>query len=287
MPSNCLICSATEIKPLREFAHLDNLTVSLMRCSNCWIEFLNPMPSVESLSAEYDNYFERRGREWRDLKKTYFRRLVGMISNPEAVSSVLEIGAGEGIFAEELQILHPHMQITAIEPYNRELGSAGTLNIVRETFEDWSSRHEQLKFDLIVGLDLIEHIIDPAGFIARLVNIHLNPGGSLFFTTPDITSLSRGLLRDYWPHYKLEHLWYSSPKAFELFEKKHNLARSRLEANIKVLPVGYIVQILSEFGPKLSKVVFQGIKPFLPNGIKNMTLPLPSGELVWMASRRG
>jgi 2-polyprenyl-3-methyl-5-hydroxy-6-metoxy-1,4-benzoquinol methylase len=281
--TSCHICSRSEVRVVRDFLEGGVGSTNLMYCDFCNSEFLYPIPSAEIIAAQYENYFERRGREWRDHKRQYFRTLIDMISQYHSPLSILEIGAGEGIFAEEFLSRYPTSQMVAIEPYNYELTSSVRFNVVRETVEEWSDRNNNVQFELIVGLDLIEHISNPSALLERLVSQHLAPGGLIMFSTPNVESLSKKILGRYWPHYKLEHLWYASPQTFEIFEKRFGLIRKRLQGNIKILPIGYILQILSEFGPKIVKYFFYNIKCFFPKPIKNVSFSLPAGELIWIA----
>jgi 2-polyprenyl-3-methyl-5-hydroxy-6-metoxy-1,4-benzoquinol methylase len=281
--TSCPICSRSTVRIVRDFLEDGVGSTNLMYCEFCNSEFLDPIPSAEIVAAQYENYFERRGREWRDHKRPYFRTLIDMISQYLSPLSVLEIGAGEGIFAEEFLLRYPSSQMVAIEPYNYELTSSARFDVVRETIEEWSNKNNNMKFELIVGLDLIEHISDPSALLERLVSQHLAPGGFLMFSTPNVKSLSKKILGRYWPHYKLEHLWYASPLTFNIFEKRFGLIRKRLQGNVKVLPIGYILQILSEFGPKVVKYFFYNIKYFFPKSLKNTSFSLPAGELIWIA----
>jgi len=46
------------------------------------------------------------------------------------------------------------------------------------------------KFDLVCSMEVIEHVTDPAAFVAGLVRV-LAPGGLLVLSTPNRTALSR------------------------------------------------------------------------------------------------
>jgi 2-polyprenyl-6-hydroxyphenyl methylase / 3-demethylubiquinone-9 3-methyltransferase len=105
--------------------------------------------------------------------------------------SALDVGCGAGLLAEPLARLGA--KVTAIDAapevieVAREHAKAMGLEI------DYRVGDVQLldgRFDLITCMEVIEHVADPAAFIAALAK-RIAPGGLLVLSTPNATAWSR------------------------------------------------------------------------------------------------
>jgi 2-polyprenyl-3-methyl-5-hydroxy-6-metoxy-1,4-benzoquinol methylase len=106
---------------------------------------------------------------------------------------VLDLGAGEGAFT--LRLLDAGFEVTAVElDENRFSLNADcqNLDLNQEFHDNWNN-----KFDLIVAIEVIEHLNDPRHFIRNCLNL-LKSDGFLLVTSPNAESwLSRiRFLRD-------------------------------------------------------------------------------------------
>ncbi len=110
---------------------------------------------------------------------------------PLAGKSALDVGCGAGLLAEPLARLGAHVTgIDAapelIEAARTHAGQAGLA--IRYVAGEVAALDGQ--FDLVTALEVIEHVADPAGFIASLAD-RLAPGGLLVMSTPAKTAWSR------------------------------------------------------------------------------------------------
>ncbi|KAF0232866.1 MAG: 3-demethylubiquinone-9 [Desulfovibrionaceae bacterium] len=97
--------------------------------------------------------------------------------NPE---TVVEAGAGFGIFLDEWRKLHPQTRTVAVEPQPDMARRCEALGI--ETFqgfvEDAPLRGEA---DMVVAMEVIEHVREPLAFCQSLAEL-LRPGGRVLVT---------------------------------------------------------------------------------------------------------
>jgi 2-polyprenyl-6-hydroxyphenyl methylase/3-demethylubiquinone-9 3-methyltransferase len=102
---------------------------------------------------------------------------------------VLDIGCGAGLLAESLaksgcDVLGLDASRDAIEAANAHAAGQG----LRLAYQTGSAEELQnVKFPVITALEIIEHVTDPAAFIASLANL-LEPGGLLFLSTLNRTA---------------------------------------------------------------------------------------------------
>ncbi len=183
----CPACSGTKHKPA-----FSKTGFKYVNCKSCGTLFVNPRPSNEDLHKFYSNsdstsfwvneFFApvaeaRREKIFKpraEFIKNYFSDMPGSV--------IGDIGAGFGIFLEELRKIWPEGQYIAIEPSLEQADICREKNLIVE-----NCMLEQLKgfdehFDILVAFELFEHVFDPAKFLKNIWK-KLNPGGYFLMTT--------------------------------------------------------------------------------------------------------
>ncbi len=161
-------------------------------CNHCGTLYANPRPTQAQLDAFYsesdstkfwvedffmpfaearrNKIFAPRAREFANEFPEYRNKRIG------------DIGAGFGLFLEELKKIWPDSDLCAIEPsvdmvkICRDKG----LKVVPKMFEDLTD--EDGKFDLLCSFELFEHLNKPKVFLEK-ANSSLEMGGRLLLTT--------------------------------------------------------------------------------------------------------
>jgi polyprenyldihydroxybenzoate methyltransferase/3-demethylubiquinol 3-O-methyltransferase len=111
--------------------------------------------------------------------------------------NILEVGCGGGILTEALARIQANM--TAIDPGDRLIDVAkehlstdpkisGRVQYLAETVEAHSIRNQE-KYDAVIASEVLEHVKDKVSFLEHCV-MALKPGGSLFLTTLNKTTIS-------------------------------------------------------------------------------------------------
>jgi len=161
-------------------------------CQQCGTLFASPRPTASQLKAFYlhapssqywVNDFFRPVAEARRVK--IFRpRAVDVAQRLSATVEGLvgDIGAGFGLFLEELRALWPNAKTVAIEP-SAEMAAicrAKGLQVLESTIEDLQGYDGQ--FGLLTTFELLEHLYEPRALLDRAWQL-LRPGGYLVATT--------------------------------------------------------------------------------------------------------
>ncbi len=116
---------------------------------------------------------------------------------PLAGRSALDVGCGAGLLAEPLRRLGA--RVTGVDAAPENVGAAAAhaagagldIEYLAGGIEEVAPR----RFDLVTAMEVIEHVTDPAGFVAGLAGA-LADGGLLVLSTPNRTPLSRSLMVD-------------------------------------------------------------------------------------------
>jgi 2-polyprenyl-6-hydroxyphenyl methylase/3-demethylubiquinone-9 3-methyltransferase len=111
---------------------------------------------------------------------------------PLAGRTAIDVGCGAGLLTEPLARLGA--AVTGVDAAPENVGAARahaaasglSIDYVAGGIEDLAGR----SFDLVVSMEVIEHVSDPAAFVAGLAGA-LAPGGLMILSTPNRTPLSR------------------------------------------------------------------------------------------------
>jgi SAM-dependent methyltransferase len=205
--------------------------IDYLQCRSCRLIFPRNIPAESAMSQIYPphyyafsetekpNQIVKAIRGWMARKKG--RLYMAMVPTQEA--DVLDIGCGDGRLLDILRLSCPeHWKLHgidwsshAVERIKRK-GYAGRCgDISNLDLSDWAA-----KFDLVITHQLIEHVRDPRGTLAKMREV-LKPGGILSVETPDIDSWDFRLLRKrYWSVYHI-------PRHFYIFNKNNFTALAR------------------------------------------------------------
>jgi 2-polyprenyl-6-hydroxyphenyl methylase/3-demethylubiquinone-9 3-methyltransferase len=116
----------------------------------------------------------------------------GTSRHPLAGKSALDVGCGAGLLCEPLARLGGAVTGVDAAPENIEAAIAhAALSGLSINYRAGEIAAQGLgQFDVVTCMEVIEHVMDPAAFVAELVR-HLMPNGLLLLSTPNRTAASR------------------------------------------------------------------------------------------------
>lgn len=208
--SNCPTCESSNIET--RFSN-----VSVWQCGECRMLFRNPQPTDAELDRFYNAAFlpenvETNSTKMEGTTSELARQYVGFLAEKIGVQGkrVLEFGAGLGITCGVLRAAGA--DVTAIEPFAwRECEKAGV-----PTYRSLEELPEGLRFDLILSLEVVEHLRHPLPTL-RDFRDRLTPGGWLYIATPNAASLRARLHGARWKELsKYGHMLFYTPATLEL-----------------------------------------------------------------------
>ena len=221
-------CPACETEQaVHEF---DRKGFSYWRCDDCDTVYTNPRPTSDILAMFYrqsevykywsQNVYEASADNRREL---LFRpraeilvqrcREAGFVGG-----AMIEVGASQGLFCEEVTALELFDRVIAIEPTpdQAEVCRAKGIEVHQQSYEN-------LQFDseltAIASFETIEHLFSPKHFM-EWANASLLPGGFLMLTCPNIRGFETLVLGQESGAVDHEHLNYFSPDSFRLLAER-------------------------------------------------------------------
>jgi SAM-dependent methyltransferase len=207
-------------------------------CGDCGSIFLES-PPVDQLRVIYPpNYYSYRAAQGSDsflerikahLDSRLFDKLLAQI--PGDSLNVLDVGGGSGWLLTLVRKVSNRVQQTHEVDFDESARSAAessghVFHACR--IEEFSSDQ---KFDLILMLNLVEHVSNPRAVLGAMRNL-LSPGGLILLKTPNVDTLDCRLFRNYnWGG-------FHCPRHFVLFNRK-SLIDLALRCGLKAASISY------------------------------------------------
>ena len=213
----CICCGSLKFSPvcLRE----DNTLV--VRCQECYLEFVNPLPTIEAMQGNYQkemigneadsglhsNYILERQKRIKSFSKLYNSRLSLIESLYPSKGDLLDIGCGAGFFLNSAKERGWNCHGLEILPeYIKYAKENFALENIRFESLDEPLTYDENTFDVITLWDLIEHLRNPLKSLKQ-INRVMKPGGLLVIWTPNVKNAI--VLKEKWLGYKtLQHLYF-------------------------------------------------------------------------------
>lgn len=222
--AKCLACGSADVAfwaTARDVEyHSTDDAFAYVRCVDCGALSIADVPSDRLGEIYPDTYYSfsegemslaERVKQW--LDRRMFRRLFAQMKGETL--SALDVGGGTGWLLTQARAVEPRLTHTAvvdIDPKAREaaekLGHAFHLSRIEEFRSD-------RKYDLILLLNLIEHVDDPVAVLSSMGEL-LAPGGKILAKTPNHDSLDARLFRNRsWGGYHCPRHWVIfTPESF-------------------------------------------------------------------------
>ncbi len=239
---------------------------SVRRCARCGFGWATPRLSDAGLAAMYseDSYWRSRSPKtlgYGDYRaeeplylRTFRRRLEFALRNGPRSGAALDVGCAAGFCMEAMRQLgfEAHgVEVSAtiashaVEHFGFDSIHIGTLQ--GSPFPDRS-------FDLITMWDVIEHVIDPRGLLAKARAL-LKPDGLLVLETQNIDSLFARALGRRWHHYKhAEHIYHFTPATLRTLLDSSGFAVEVLTPRFggKFISLDFVAERAARIHPLLS-----------------------------------
>lgn len=247
----CCACNAE-----RHHVHFIKDGYSILRCNCCGLGWVDPESvSAEAVSSIYDSEYFSGGRSdgyadyaaSESVLRHEFQRTVQDIRHRKSGGRLVEIGCAYGFFLLEAS---PYFECSGLElsPAAVEACHQRALD-VRRGPADESHIKPLGEADVVVMLDVIEHLPDPAATLASVWAL-LKPGGMLVITTGDWSSLLARVMGKRWRLMTPpQHLFYFTARSLQKLCQRVGFTQFESTAPWKLVPLELIWYQLRRYLP--------------------------------------
>ncbi len=279
----CPLCSTSNFK--KRFSKKGR---DFLRCQSCDIELQFPLPTHEELSQYYDNSFaEGMYQEFASAeimkRMTATRRLKEISRVIPVEGRWLDVGAANGIFVETATARGVDAEGVELSQFAVNMGRDQGIPLYCGTIDDVP---EEKTYDCITAFDVLEHVLDPNEFLASIYR-RLDVDGKVVLTVPNTGGVVRRLMGQRWYFYiPEEHLHYFNRSNLKSLLEKHGFEIQDSGATCKPMTYDYALTQFAEFNPLIYKML-KGASYLVPSELRKKPLPLPIGEIRFVARKVG
>lgn len=240
--THCISCNTDRIHRLAPLAlPVDDPEYAshlIAECEACGLHSAYPLPTDEQLRRTYARMPHSAqvssdsliGKLWRSYRDSGRVRLLRSVARS---GTVVDVGTGAGLFLRRAQEEGAWNLIgTDYSEVNVEELRADGIDARMGTLE--GAGIEPGSVDVIWAAHVIEHMVDPPGFM-ETVRRYLKPGGALVAFVPSETSLRTRLGTSDWHLVNPPgHLWGFRPSTFRPIVERSGLQIERLSDSLLV-----------------------------------------------------
>ncbi|MDO9205535.1 class I SAM-dependent methyltransferase [Methylotenera sp.] len=241
----------------------------LWHCSDCDSMFRYPVLSESDYLALYESV---NSDIWEDDALRKDQILVhSAISHVLESGKILDVGCYAGQF---LAAFSPSYDKFGVEPSQAAAVRAGDkgIHVLGATINDIAP---EMKFDCIVSIDVVEHLLDPVDFFNKAFQL-LNPNGFLIISTGNPSSFAwRHIFKSrFWYVTNAEHVSFPSQKFIK--NLTHKLGGEVVEVtNFCYADIGFKRSLIKLFGQctyALSPKLYSAMRGLEGDGSRNPSI---------------
>tara|TARA_B110000263_G_C15292492_1_gene504033 strand:- start:747 stop:1688 length:942 start_codon:yes stop_codon:yes gene_type:complete len=186
--ANCTLCKDSQLNILFE-----KNSFKYVKCENCNLVFASPRLTVDEINRIYKIGFKGKLEKKKDESdQSKYASIVKSFDKYRLNNRILDIGCFYGTFLKAANDFDWKIYGTEISEDIISHAKENTNGDIRlGELED--IHFEENYFDVIVMMDVIEHLPDPLSTLKEINRI-LRPGGLLYFDTPNFDSLERRVI---------------------------------------------------------------------------------------------
>jgi len=234
--------------------HKISLPLSIVKCRNCGLIYVNIHQAEEDLLSEYINMADDRYLDEEIGRRRSMISIIKMLNKISRTGRILDIGCAAGFLLDEAkkecwEVHGVELSKWAVNYAREELGIE---NIFEGTLK--KANFPANYFDVVVLRDTIEHLADPKATLNEIRRI-LKPSGILCINTPNISSLASKILGAKWWGLKQAHLFYFTPQTLSKMLELTGFKPVKIRSCARTFTLGYWAEKVSAYNKVLYKIL--------------------------------
>jgi hypothetical protein len=246
------------------------------RCQECKLLFNKFYFSSDQLEILYGNMPDNSNKvDHQILSKTqsgYLNFLLKKV-NFARNSKYLELGPDVGLLTYHVSRTNLFDTMTLVEPnkaVHDTLNNSIVSGVEKNICLDFDGLSESNKFDLISGVHVFDHLIDPVDYIKKVTGF-MEQGSYVLSVTHDEGSLLRRALNRKWPPFCLQHPQLYNAKTIEVLFNQAGLKKISIDKSTNWFPLQHIVGVAQKL---------LGLPDISVRLTPNINIPLKLGNMI-------
>lgn len=248
-------------------------TMALFDCPSCGLRQCPETQDVIRFYADLEDPAYEDGAAERTLQAE--KLLAGVLKSLGRPNGrglrLLDVGAGSGMLVDAARKLG--FDAVGVEPSRWLAARARAKNL---PVHEGVLPHQDVQgpFDVVMLIDVIEHVTDPIALMSTLRD-HLASGGSAYVVTPDVSSFFARIMGLRWWHYRIAHISYFNKATLRLTCERAGLTPASVSRPGWYFSYAYLRERLMQYLPSW-------LLPPPAGPLKKLTIPLNLGDSILM-----
>ena len=218
----------------------ENVFFRYSRCK-CGFLYAKKYFSLDQLGELYGSMPDNvHSGDYKSEKRTKLHYLNFILDHIPYNARIIEIGADNGAFAEEILEKKPNIDFTFVEP-NIEMHNKLKNFTKNKIHTDISTikDNENNKFDFVIGIHVFDHIVNISEVMKKISTV-LKKDGKLFGVVHDESSILASILGSRWPAFCLQHPQLYNHKSINDFLESNNFKKVFIRPTKNFFPLFYL-----------------------------------------------
>lgn len=223
----CYLCNSDNFSTLKGYEKHQ-----LAKCNTCGFVFMLRIPTNDELTLHYKKYSYGSDvitqKKVSPLTEESFNKLLDYFEKYRINNTILDVGCGRGYLLEIAK--QRGWKVYGTEFSKEAVAICEAKGITMHQGVLSNDVFKQTEFDIIVSLEVIEHINNPNQEL-EIINSKLRKGGLFYVTTPNFNGYLRYQLKsDYNVIEYPEHLSYYTKNTLNRVLSKNGFKKIKMEA---------------------------------------------------------
>ena len=243
----CCICGRTHEEFFCESTdYITGEIFRVVRCTGCGLIYVNPRPSVNSLSRYYPQTHQSSSPALyeRSDARPRIRLVSGLLGGTPG--RILDVGCGKGLLLLGLRERGWEVCGTELSEASAQIANTAGITVYNLPLEECPFEIES--FDVVTLYHSLEHMINPQKTLTAVHGL-LRPGGFLVVEVPNIRSWYAGTFGTEWFHFDApRHLYHFNQQTLRrMLEACGFLVVRESTHNVQYDAFGAVQSILNRF----------------------------------------
>lgn len=286
LKNRCWVCDGKDLKLFRSSRIKTELTAkyfsitdsqygetsTIYRCSSCGFLMC---PQIGDPLSYYKNLEDEQYEIEAEHRFLQASKILKVVRRFKREGRLLDVGAATGIFVS--QAIKMGYSAEGIDPSNWLCEQANKRQV---TVYKGVLPHPDIQtpYDIVMAIDVIEHVPKPLSFLREITNI-LADDGIAVIVTPNVKSLAAKIFGGHWWHYRVAHIGYFDKNTLSLALKKAGLQPIFYGCPTWYFSLNLLIERINIYLPKflqIKKIKF----------LERITLPLNLYDSILLIARK-